>query len=67
MRSEAARNDFWRALLAGVFGGLVVFCVHNLFDSLFVHSVNVQLGVLLGLGLVAADRVSTRMLSAVAE
>ena len=67
VRSEAARNDFWRALLAGVFGGLVVFCVHNLFDSLFVHSVNVQLGVLLGLGLVAADRVSTRMLSAVAE
>jgi len=67
VRSKAARNDFWRAVLAGVLGGLVVFCVHNLFDSLFVHSVNVQLGVLLGLGLVAADRVSTRTHSVVAE
>ena len=53
MRSEAQSNTFWRAVLAGVFGGLVVFCVHNLFDSLFVHSVNIQIGVLLGLGLVA--------------
>jgi hypothetical protein len=36
----------------------VVFCVHNLFDSLFVHSVNVQIGVLLGLGILAARRVA---------
>jgi putative inorganic carbon (hco3(-)) transporter len=49
-------RSFWRAVLAGVFGGLVVFCVHNLFDSLFVHSVNIQVGVLLGLGILAADR-----------
>jgi O-antigen ligase len=54
--SEQMGGVFWRAVLAGVFGGLVVFCVHNLFDSLFVHSVNVQVGVLLGLGLLAADR-----------
>jgi putative inorganic carbon (HCO3(-)) transporter len=54
VRSEAQSNTFWRAVLAGVFGGLIVFCVHNLFDSLFVHSVNMQIGVLLGLGLVAA-------------
>jgi hypothetical protein len=27
-----------------------------MFDSLFVHSVNIQIGVLLGLGLLAADR-----------
>ncbi len=54
--SEGTRNDFWRAVLAGAFGGLVVFCVHNMFDSLFVHSVNIQVGVLLGLGLLAADR-----------
>jgi O-antigen ligase len=47
---------FWRAVLAGVFGGFIVFCVHNLFDSLFVHSVNVQIGVLLGLGLGARQR-----------
>jgi hypothetical protein len=57
VRSEGARRDFWRAVLAGAFGGLVVFCVHNLFDSLFVHSVNVQIGVLLGLGILAAERV----------
>ena len=55
-RTERLRDDFWRAVLAGVVGGLVVFSVHNLFDSLFVHSVNVQIGVLLGLGLVAVDR-----------
>jgi O-antigen ligase len=54
--SEAQSGTFWRAVLAGVFGGLVVFCVHNLFDSLFVHSVNIQIGVLLGLGLVASLR-----------
>jgi hypothetical protein len=53
VRSEAGGDVFWRAVLAGVFGGLIVFCVHNLFDSLFVHSVNIQIGVLLGLGLLA--------------
>ena len=58
------RDDFWRAVLAGAFGGLVVFCVHNLFDSLFVHSVNVQVGVLLGLGLIAAERVRRLPLTA---
>ena len=42
VRSEAQSGTFWRAVLAGVFGGLVVFCVHNLFDSLFVHSVNIR-------------------------
>jgi putative inorganic carbon (hco3(-)) transporter len=54
--SEGRRHNFWRSVLAGVFGGLVVFCVHNMFDSLFVHSVNIQVGVLLGLGLLAADQ-----------
>jgi O-antigen ligase len=56
VRSESQSGLFWRAVLAGVFGGFVVFCVHNLFDSLFVHSVNVQIGVLLGLGIVARQR-----------
>jgi O-antigen ligase len=55
VRSEDAGDRFWRAVLAGVFGGLVVFSIHNLFDSLFVHSVNIQMGVLLGLGVVAAE------------
>jgi O-antigen ligase len=56
VRSEGDADGFWRAVLAGVFGGLIVFCVHNLFDSLFVHSVNIQIGVLLGLGLLAVRR-----------
>jgi putative inorganic carbon (HCO3(-)) transporter len=56
VRSEAQRDSFARALLAGVLGGLIVFCVHNLFDDLFVHSVNIQIGVLLGLGLLAVDQ-----------
>src|SRR2546423_12741880 len=59
--------EFWRAVLAGAWGGLVVFCVHTLFDSLFVHSVNVQVGVLLGLGLVAAERVTRQPDVAVIE
>jgi len=56
VRTEAQAGTFWRAVLAGVFGGLIVFCVHNLFDSLFVHSVNIQIGVLLGLGVVAVQQ-----------
>jgi putative inorganic carbon (hco3(-)) transporter len=67
VRSEGLRVDFWRAVVAGAFGGLVVFCVHNLFDSLFVHSVNIQIGVLLGLGLLAAERVTREPVVAVAE
>jgi O-antigen ligase len=54
LRSQSERGTFWRAVLAGCVGGLVVFSVHNLFDSLFVHSVNIQIGVLLGLGIVGA-------------
>jgi O-antigen ligase len=59
VRSEEQSDTFWRAVLAGSFGGLIVFCVHNLFDSLFVHSVNIQVGVLLGLGVVAARQLAT--------
>jgi O-antigen ligase len=55
VRSEHQMNSFWRFVLAGAFGGLIVFCVHNLFDSLFVHSVNIQIGILLGLGIVAVQ------------
>jgi O-antigen ligase len=60
-RSERQRETFWRALLAGCVGGLVVFCTHNLFDSLFVHGVQVQIGVLLGLGLVAVRQLQERV------
>jgi O-antigen ligase len=58
--SAACGNAFWRATLAGVVGALVVFCIHNLFDNLFVHSVNVQLGFIMGVGIVAADRCARR-------
>jgi O-antigen ligase len=53
-------SGFWRAVLGGVIGGMVVFCVHDLFDSLFVHGVNVQIGIMLGLGLIAVDRLRLR-------
>lgn len=59
-RTQSQSDTFWRAVLAGVVGGLVVFSVHNLFDSLFVHSVNVQIGVLLGLGLLAVQHLRER-------
>ena len=61
VHTERTGVAFWRAVLAGAVGGLVVFCVHNLFDSLFVHSVNVQIGVLLGLGIVAVEQVRERV------
>ncbi len=54
--SASHDRRFWRALVAGILGSFVVFCVHNLFDNLLVHSVNVQMGFLLGLALSAADR-----------
>jgi O-antigen ligase len=49
----ADAQAFWRPLLVGVLGAMVVFCTHNLFDNLFVHGMSVQLGFLLGVGLVA--------------
>lgn len=47
------QRGYWRAVALGVFGILVHLCVHNLFDNLFVHSMNVQLGLCLGLLVVA--------------
>jgi O-antigen ligase len=67
LRSEHLAHTFWRAVLAGCVGGLVVFCVHNMFDSLFVHSVNVQVGALLGLGLVAARQLRQRPVASLAR
>jgi putative inorganic carbon (hco3(-)) transporter len=52
----ADARAFWRPLLLGVLGAMVVFCTHNLFDNLFVHGMSVQLGFLLGAGLVAAKQ-----------
>lgn len=41
--------DFRRALVAGLLGSTIVFTVHSLFDNLLVHSMAVQVGVILGL------------------
>ena len=48
-------SGWWNAVALGVLGILVHLNVHNLFDNLYVHSMNVQLGLALGL-LALADR-----------
>ena len=67
VRSEVLSKSFWRAVLAGAFAGLIVFSVHNMFDSLFVHSVNIQVGVLLGLGALATNRLTGVTVDGVGE
>jgi O-antigen ligase len=52
-------SSWWRAVALGVMGVLTHLSVHNLFDNLYVHSMNVQLGLVLGL-LVLADRYGRR-------
>jgi len=47
--SEASVFRYWPAVSLGVLGVLVHLFVHSLFDNLFVHSMNVQLGIVLGL------------------
>lgn len=46
---RAMSPGFERALLLGLLGGLLVLSLHNLFDSLFVHGVGIQVGFYLGL------------------
>jgi putative inorganic carbon (hco3(-)) transporter len=55
VQKEDTTRLLWRGILLGVLGGLMASSVHNLFDSLFVHSMSVQLGMLLGLAQVAAN------------
>ncbi len=38
-----------QGIAAGAFGVVVALCVHNLFDNLFVHSMQMQVGLTLGL------------------
>ncbi len=47
------RGQIERALLVGVLGSLVVFTTFNTFDSLFVHGMTMQLGLLLGIAFAA--------------
>jgi O-antigen ligase len=52
-RHTGPAQGFWRAVALGAMGVLVYLSVHNVFDNLFVHSMNVQVALFLGLLLVA--------------
>jgi O-antigen ligase len=52
-RTVQRTQGYWRAVALGALGILVHLSVHNLFDNLYVHSMNVQLGLVLGLLFVA--------------
>ncbi len=56
--SRAISLRFWRGVLLGVLGALVASALHNMFDNLFVHSMNVQLGIILALGQISANALS---------
>lgn len=53
-RTVQRTQGYWRAVALGALGILVHLSVHNVFDNLFVHSMNVQLGLVLGLLSLAA-------------
>ena len=53
-RTVQGTQGYWRAVALGALGILVHLAVHNLFDNLLVHSMNVQLGLVLGLLYVGA-------------
>jgi putative inorganic carbon (HCO3(-)) transporter len=50
---EGNVSAYWRVVTLGVLGVLVHLSMHSLFDNLYVHSMNVQLGMVLGLLAVA--------------
>lgn len=54
-KGERTSPLFWRGILLGVLGALVASSMHNMFDNLFVHSMSVQLGIILGLGQLSAN------------
>jgi len=56
---RSARNSYWRTVALGALGVLVHLAVHSVFDNLFVHSMNVQLALVLGLLTVAQRAVET--------
>jgi len=51
-------HRLWRGILLGVLGALVASSIHNEFDSLFVHSMSVQLGMILALGQLSGSALS---------
>ncbi|MGB8647188.1 MAG: O-antigen ligase family protein [Anaerolineae bacterium] len=48
-RTVRATHGLWQGIAAGAFGVLVALSVHNLFDNLFVHSMQMQVGLTLGM------------------
>jgi O-antigen ligase len=53
-------DDYWRTVALGALGVLVHLAVHSVFDNLFVHSMNVQLALVLGLLAVAGRAAETQ-------
>jgi len=54
LRCLPSDAHFWRAVTIGALGVFVAVLVHTLFDNLYVHGMNVYLGLMLGL--IAASR-----------
>jgi len=48
-RVHRGAQDQWRGVTLGILGVMVAFCVHSLFDNLYVHGMNIHLALLLGL------------------
>ncbi len=55
-RTIRSTFGFWQGIAAGALGVLVALSVHNLFDNLFVHSMQIQVGLTLALIQVAGSR-----------
>jgi O-antigen ligase len=56
VRGLQAAEPFWATLSLGILGSFVGITLHSGFDNLFVHGVSVQVGMLMGLAQVAAER-----------
>jgi len=48
-RTVRASEGYWRGMAVGILGALTHLSVHNLFDNLYVHSMQVHVIILLGL------------------
>jgi putative inorganic carbon (HCO3(-)) transporter len=57
-------RHLWKGILLGVLGALIASAVHNMFDSLFVHGMSVQLGMILALAQVSAAALAGQVSSA---
>lgn len=49
----------WRALALGILGSLLALAAHNFFDNLYVHGMNIQFGLLLGMAACLAAKEPT--------